>query len=163
MVGSLSDHGGSSRCTYRVGARPRTRARPNAQLLQVPRPFQSLVCSICHRDIHPASDLVFDNHVGGGTTLVEALALGRDAIGIDISPLAEFLATGARASSHLTRRWSKTDSNPRSPPPRRGQHFRGGSELYPLPINHRIGDRASGDKRLSRERRNRCQLLRSLH
>jgi hypothetical protein len=38
-------------------------------------------------------DLVFDNHVGGGTTLVEALALGRDAIGIDISPLAEFVAT----------------------------------------------------------------------
>src|SRR6478672_1123237 len=25
-------------------------------------------------------DLVFDNHVGGGTTLVEALALGRDAV-----------------------------------------------------------------------------------
>jgi DNA methylase len=38
-------------------------------------------------------DLVLDNHVGGGTTLVEALALGRDAIGIDISPLAEFVAT----------------------------------------------------------------------
>jgi hypothetical protein len=37
-------------------------------------------------------DLVLDNHVGGGTTLVEALALGRDAIGIDISPLAEFVA-----------------------------------------------------------------------
>jgi hypothetical protein len=39
VVGSLSDHGGSSRCTYRVGARPRTRARPNAQLLQVPARF----------------------------------------------------------------------------------------------------------------------------
>ena len=38
-------------------------------------------------------DLVLDNHVGGGTTLVEALALGRDAIGVDISPLAEFVAT----------------------------------------------------------------------
>jgi hypothetical protein len=38
-------------------------------------------------------DLVLDNHVGGGTTLVEALALGRAAIGIDISPLAEFVAT----------------------------------------------------------------------
>src|SRR3954451_19715563 len=37
-------------------------------------------------------DLVLDNHVGGGTTLVEALALGRNAIGIDISPLAEFVA-----------------------------------------------------------------------
>ena len=58
--------------------------------------------------------MVFDNHVGGGTTLVEALALGRDAIGIDISPLAEFLATGARASSHLTRRWREMNSNSES-------------------------------------------------
>jgi hypothetical protein len=38
-------------------------------------------------------DLVLDNHVGGGTTLVEALATGRDAIGVDISSLAEFVAT----------------------------------------------------------------------
>jgi hypothetical protein len=37
-------------------------------------------------------DLVLDNHVGGGTTLVECLALGRHAIGIDISALAEFVA-----------------------------------------------------------------------
>src|SRR5262245_41023020 len=29
-----------------------------------------------------------------------------------------------------------------------------GNELYPLPISHRIGDRASGEKRLSRGRRN---------
>ena len=39
------------------------------------------------------ADLVLDNHVGGGTTLVEALALGRHAIGIDISSLAEFVST----------------------------------------------------------------------
>ena len=37
-------------------------------------------------------DLVLDNHVGGGTTLVESIALGRHAIGVDISPLAEFVA-----------------------------------------------------------------------
>jgi hypothetical protein len=37
-------------------------------------------------------DLVLDNHVGGGTTLVEAIAAGRHAIGIDISALAEFVA-----------------------------------------------------------------------
>ena len=37
-------------------------------------------------------DLVLDNHVGGGTTLVEALATGRHAIGVDISTLAEFVA-----------------------------------------------------------------------
>jgi hypothetical protein len=38
-------------------------------------------------------EIVLDNHVGGGTTLVEALALGRHAIGVDISTLAEFVAT----------------------------------------------------------------------
>jgi hypothetical protein len=38
-------------------------------------------------------DLVLDPHVGGGTSLVESLAAGRHAIGIDISTLAEFVAT----------------------------------------------------------------------
>ena len=38
-------------------------------------------------------DLVLDNHVGGGTTLVEAIALGRHALGVDISALAEFVST----------------------------------------------------------------------
>jgi DNA methylase len=38
-------------------------------------------------------DLVLDPHVGGGTSLVEALALGRHAIGVDISALAQFIAS----------------------------------------------------------------------
>jgi len=38
-------------------------------------------------------DFILDNHVGGGTSLVEALALGRNAVGVDISSLAEFVAT----------------------------------------------------------------------
>lgn len=37
-------------------------------------------------------DLVLDPHVGGGTTIVEALAAGRNALGVDISPLADFIA-----------------------------------------------------------------------
>lgn len=36
-------------------------------------------------------DLILDPHVGGGTTLVEALASGREAVGIDISTLSEFV------------------------------------------------------------------------
>jgi hypothetical protein len=36
-------------------------------------------------------DLVLDPHVGGGTSLVEALASGRQAFGVDINPLAEFV------------------------------------------------------------------------
>lgn len=39
-----------------------------------------------------AGDLVFDPYVGGGTTLVEAFARGRRAIGSDISTLAAFVA-----------------------------------------------------------------------
>lgn len=38
-------------------------------------------------------DYVLDPYVGGGTSLVEAIALGRNAVGIDISELAEFVAT----------------------------------------------------------------------
>jgi hypothetical protein len=34
---------------------------------------------------------VLDPHVGGGTTLVEAISLGRHALGVDISSLAEFV------------------------------------------------------------------------
>jgi hypothetical protein len=37
-------------------------------------------------------DLVLDPHVGGGTTLVEARAAGREGFGIDISSLAQFVA-----------------------------------------------------------------------
>jgi hypothetical protein len=37
-------------------------------------------------------DLCLDPHVGGGTTLVEALATGRHAIGVDISALAAFVS-----------------------------------------------------------------------
>jgi hypothetical protein len=38
-----------------------------------------------------SGDLVFDPHMGGGTTLVEARALGREVVGVDISSLAEFV------------------------------------------------------------------------
>lgn len=37
-------------------------------------------------------DLILDPFMGGGTTLVEALALGRHAVGVDISSLATFIS-----------------------------------------------------------------------
>src|ERR1700722_19264065 len=37
-------------------------------------------------------DIVFDPFMGGGTTLVEASALGRKAVGIDINSLAVFVS-----------------------------------------------------------------------
>src|ERR1700675_4977656 len=42
-------------------------------------------------------DVCLDPHVGGGTTLVEALAAGREAVGVDISTLAEFV-TGIKCT-----------------------------------------------------------------
>lgn len=38
-------------------------------------------------------DFCLDPHVGGGTTLVEALALGRHSAGVDVSTLAEFVCS----------------------------------------------------------------------
>jgi hypothetical protein len=37
-------------------------------------------------------DTVMDPYVGGGTTAVEAIALGRNAVGVDVSELAEFVS-----------------------------------------------------------------------
>ncbi|MFH1104800.1 MAG: DNA methyltransferase, partial [Actinomycetota bacterium] len=37
-------------------------------------------------------DLVLDPFVGGGTTLVEAVRLGRRAVGADINPIAVFVS-----------------------------------------------------------------------
>lgn len=38
-------------------------------------------------------DMVLDPYAGGGTTLVEAVAAGRDVVGVDINALAEFVST----------------------------------------------------------------------
>jgi hypothetical protein len=56
-------------------------------------------------------DYVLDPYVGGGTSLVEAMALGRSATGVDISELAEFVAgvkTTLLTNSEIERllRWS---------------------------------------------------------
>jgi hypothetical protein len=42
-------------------------------------------------------DVCLDPHMGGGTTLVEAIAAGREAVGVDISTLAEFV-TGIKCT-----------------------------------------------------------------
>src|SRR5260221_10841765 len=48
--------------------------------------------AVIHAFTEPG-DLVLDPHVGGGTTIVEALAPGREAVGVDISTLAEFVSS----------------------------------------------------------------------
>lgn len=69
-----------------------------------------LVRAAIHAFTRPG-DLVLDPFVGGGTTLVEALAAGRRAIGTDISELAAFVSevkTTVYAAAELTalRHWA---------------------------------------------------------
>lgn len=56
-----------------------------------PARFSPVFASAAINAFTQPGDLVLDPHVGGGTTLVEAIARGREAIGVDISTLAEFI------------------------------------------------------------------------
>jgi hypothetical protein len=58
-----------------------------------PARFSPVFAGEAIRAFTQPGDLVLDPHVGGGTTLVEAIACGREAIGVDISSLAEFITT----------------------------------------------------------------------
>src|SRR5690242_19432898 len=58
-----------------------------------PARFSPTFASAAIRAFTKPGDLVLDPHVGGGTTLVEAAAAGRSALGVDISTLAEFVTT----------------------------------------------------------------------
>lgn len=56
-----------------------------------PARFNPEFVRIVIQDTTEPGDWVLDPFMGGGTTVVEALALGRRAIGVDISGLAEFI------------------------------------------------------------------------
>jgi hypothetical protein len=57
-----------------------------------PARFSPIFASSIIQAFTEPGDLVLDPHVGGGTTIVEALAAGREAVGVDISTLAEFVS-----------------------------------------------------------------------
>ena len=77
-----------------AGARDTTPVRGlTHSFYKYPARFSPAFARAAIRAFTRPGDLVLDNHVGGGTTLVEALASGRHAIGVDISTLAEFVAT----------------------------------------------------------------------
>jgi hypothetical protein len=57
-----------------------------------PARFSPIFARAAIRVFTDPGDLVLDPHVGGGTTVVEAMASGREAVGVDISTLAEFVA-----------------------------------------------------------------------
>jgi hypothetical protein len=62
-----------------------------------PARFSPAFAGAAIRAFTEPGDLVLDPHVGGGTTLVEAIAAGREAVGVDISTLAEFV-TGIKCT-----------------------------------------------------------------
>jgi hypothetical protein len=62
-----------------------------------PARFSPVFAGAAIRAFTKPGDLVLDPHVGGGTTLVEAIAAGREAVGVDISTLAEFV-TGIKCT-----------------------------------------------------------------
>lgn len=57
-----------------------------------PARFSPLFVRTAIETFSEPGDLICDPFVGGGTTVVEALASGRDALGVDISSLAVFVA-----------------------------------------------------------------------
>lgn len=57
-----------------------------------PARFSPIFASAAIKAFTEPGELVLDPHVGGGTTLVEAIAAGREAVGVDISTLAEFVS-----------------------------------------------------------------------
>ena len=76
-----------------------------------PARFSPVFASAAIQAFTKPGDLVLDPHVGGGTTLVEAIAAGREAVGVDISTLSEFV-TGIKctvfseAELDTLKRWS---------------------------------------------------------
>jgi hypothetical protein len=62
-----------------------------------PARFSPVFASAAIEAFTEPGDLVLDPHVGGGTTLVEAIAAGREAVGVDISTLSEFV-TGIKCT-----------------------------------------------------------------
>jgi hypothetical protein len=76
-----------------------------------PARFSPLFAKAAIRTFTQPGELVLDPFMGGGTTLVEASASGRRAVGTDISELAAFVSTVkttplSESDLHLVRNWA---------------------------------------------------------
>jgi hypothetical protein len=95
-----------------VSNRQRVTGVPH-DLYNYPARFAPIFAREAIRSFTTPGDLVLDPFCGGGTTVVEALSLGRRAVGIDINSLATFL-TRAKSTpisihdKHAIAAWSAT-------------------------------------------------------
>lgn len=118
-------------------------------------------------------DLVTDPFVGGGTTLVEALALGRYALGADINPLAVFVAKAkttplSDTDLHGISKWCASLAsrlNLHLPPIRAQDWYKAGYQKHlPWPIRKTIElilGHVSELRKHSQQQFVRCALLRA--
>jgi hypothetical protein len=119
---------------------------------------------------HPG-DVVLDPFMGGGTSAVEALALGRKFIGVDVNPISYFVSKvkttplSDRDASILFD-WAE-DSSPFGPPDRGHALDRGWPVALrntPWWLRRQIGSQLETSKRLSNQRQvdfARCSILRT--
>jgi hypothetical protein len=94
---------------------------------QYPARFSPVFVRAAIRAFTCPGEIVMDPFMGGATTIVEASALGRRSIGLDISALSMFLArakaipiadSDLTAVAHWATRATKVDLNLRQPPKR---------------------------------------------
>ncbi len=89
-------------------------------LYRYPARFSPMFARAAIETFTKPGDIVLDPFVGGSTTLVESLALGRHSIGVDVSELSLFLAR-VKTSLHADRelqavsRWAKSAISDLSP------------------------------------------------
>jgi DNA methylase len=86
------------------------------EFYRYPARFSPLFAREAISSFSKPGELVFDPFMGGGTTLVEAQALGRNAIGTDISSLAVFISESkcsvlGKRDIQVIKRWGESATN----------------------------------------------------
>ena len=114
------------------------------------------------------SDTVLDPFVGGGTSVVEALAMGRRAIGADLNSLAVFVTRSkttplSKRERAFIKEWISQNDNTRARHPDIAQRFNGFSKDVPVHLRHLIAVALENSESMppTAQKFSRCALLRT--